>query len=171
MKRKILPILMVITALTLGPALPAFACGGEACSKSALQCNKGSKCAKKNKKKGGLEEKIFHKAHFYKSNADALGLSEEQVDKIKSLKSEAKKDLIMKKAEIEVLAIDIRALLHDNEVDVKAANDLIDKKYKIKKEKSKNLVQALADIKAVLSAEQHDKVKEIWKAKSKSWSK
>jgi len=111
--------------------------------------------------KAGLEEKFFHKAHMILWNKDELGLSEEQTDQIAALKREAKKDIIRKSAEIDILKIDIRSKLYDNPVDVTAIHALIDQKYEIKKAKSKALVNALAKLKASLNEAQWKQLKAL----------
>ena len=45
---------------------------------------------------------------------------------------------------------------------MEAVNELIDKKYSVKKKKAKGLVKNLADLKAVLSEAQYLQLKEIW---------
>lgn len=110
-----------------------------------------------------LKEKFFHKAHHFLKSKEQLGLSDEQVSKIKSVKIDMKKDLIMKDAEIEVIAIDIKSQLWKEEIDVNAVHALIDKKYDIKKAKTKSLVQAIADLKSVLTDKQKKTLKDSWK--------
>jgi Spy/CpxP family protein refolding chaperone len=114
---------------------------------------------------GDLEMFFFHKAVFYLSCADELGLTEDQVEKIKGLKMGVKKELIRKESELEILKLDIESALREKQIDVKAVNALVDKKYEIAKAKTKFLVQSLADLKRVLSEEQHAKAKSLWRKK------
>lgn len=111
----------------------------------------------------GLDEMLFKKCHFILMNKEELGLSEEQVDKVVALKTKAKKDNIMKEAEIEALAIDVKAELWKDEIDLNAVNKLIDTKYDLKKQNAKNLVASYAELKKILSESQMDKLKELWK--------
>ena len=120
-------------------------------------------CKKTKGHKKDFGGKVFHKAHFLLKSKEELGLSDKQVKKIKDLKLEAKKDLITKKAEIEVLALDIKAKMHEEKIDTKAINKLIDKKYELKKAKSKSLVGAYAALKNVLTKEQKKKLKGLYK--------
>lgn len=110
-----------------------------------------------------LEAKFFHKAHKLFKNKDELGLSEKQLDKIKELKVAMKKDLIRKNADIEIIALDIKAQLYEERVNVRTVNDLIDKKYEIKKAKTKALVAAYVELKDILTKAQKDKLKELYK--------
>ena len=111
----------------------------------------------------GLEKKFFYKTHMMLKNQDELGLSDKQVEKIKGLKIETKKDLIRKNAEIDVIALDIKAAMWDEQIDTGAIDKLIDKKYDLKKEKAKSLVGAYAAVKGILTSGQKDKLKDLWK--------
>lgn len=119
-----------------------------------------SKCGKK--EEPGLDEKFYMKAGLIIKSQDELGLSDEQVKKVKDLKHATKKDLIMKEAEIEVIAVDIKAALWEDKIDLAAINGLIDKKYEIKKGKAKALVAAYATLKGLLTAEQLKSMKALY---------
>ena len=126
--------------------------------------DKGWQCKGGSKGHGwDLESKFYKKAHLVYSKKDELGLSDEQAKKIKSLKMETKKDLIRKKAEIEILGLDIKSMLWEDVVNTEEINKLIDKKYELKKEKAKALVAAYATLKNFLSEDQKDKLKELCK--------
>lgn len=114
----------------------------------------------------GLEDKIFCKAGFFLKNTEALGLSEEQVKKIKAIKVDAKKEMIKRDADIEVAALNIETGLKSDEPDAKAINKLVDEKYELKKAKAKYLVENYIGLKSILSKEQKAKMKELWKAKT-----
>jgi len=109
-----------------------------------------------------LDEKFFMKAKFFIYSKEAIGLSEEQVQQIKDLKHQVQKDLIRREADIDVLKVDIKTKLHENPVDVAGLNAMMDQKYEMKKKKAKMLVQAIADLKAVLSGEQYEMMKNVW---------
>jgi len=150
--------LTCITALVVAAAVfaaPAFA-------------DSHSKYEKYGKeKKGYLEEKFYDKAKFFLSNADEIGLTEGQVKEIKAVKHDTKKTLIKQQAEMDVLAVDIKSMMYTEDIDTAAVAQLIDKKYEIKKEKAKTLVDAIARIKKVPTKGQMDKAREIWKQEEK----
>ena len=73
----------------------------------------------------------------------------------------------MKEAEIEVIGVDIKAKLWEDPIDVQAINALVDKKYDLKKEKTKYLIATCAALKGILTDSQKDKVKELYKSKAK----
>ena len=113
--------------------------------------------------KKGLENKFSCKVHMSLANMEELGLSDKQDAKIRDLKINAKKDLIRKNAEIEILALDIKEAMCGDTIDTKAVNKLIDKKYELKKEKTKSQVAAYAALKGTLTDDQKAKMKDIWK--------
>ncbi|MFH1412297.1 MAG: Spy/CpxP family protein refolding chaperone [Candidatus Omnitrophota bacterium] len=109
----------------------------------------------------GLDEKIFMKAGMIIKNQEELGVTDEQVAKVKTLKTALKKDIVRKDAEIEILKIDIESNMYSDAINVEAMNELVDKKYDIKKAKAKALVKAYADLKGILTAEQQAKLKDM----------
>ncbi|MFQ5952192.1 MAG: Spy/CpxP family protein refolding chaperone [Candidatus Omnitrophota bacterium] len=126
----------------------------------------GKKYCKKTKHYDGLKEKFFYKAHFILNNEDELGLSEKQVDLIRDLKVKTKKDLINKQAQIDLLGVDIKTMMWEDPMDLDTINGLIERKFAIKEEKTKNLVNAYAKLKGILSEEQKTKLKKLWLQKS-----
>ena len=124
---------------------------------------------KKGKSHFSLEDKFSKKAKLIFSNQDELGLSDAQVKKVKELKLETKKNLIKTKAEIDIIALDIKAEMWTDSIDMDSVNKLIDKKYDLKKGKTKSLVAAYAALKDILTKEQKEKMKELYKkCKTKS---
>jgi Spy/CpxP family protein refolding chaperone len=116
---------------------------------------------KKMKHKDNIEKKVFKKLHVIMKNKDQLKLSKNQITEIKKLKVDAKKDLIRKKAEIDVISVDIKSKLWDETIDVSGINKLVDQKYDLKKEKTKSLIAAYAELKKILSEEQKGILKEL----------
>ncbi|MBU4342461.1 MAG: Spy/CpxP family protein refolding chaperone [Candidatus Omnitrophica bacterium] len=124
-------------------------------------------CEKGKSDKHNMEDKVFHKAMMLIKNQEELGLTDEQIKKVKDLKIATKKDVIKKKADIEILGLDIKAALWDDVVDLNALNALIDTKYELKKEKTKSLVAAYVELKGVLTEEQKTKLKDLCKKDKK----
>lgn len=136
----------------------------------ANSCESESWCPKMGKgqcdKEKGLDEKFFWKAKKIMHQAEALGLSEEQQEAIRTLKMDTKKNLIRQDAEIEVAKMDIQEMLRAESVDVAAAQKLVDQKYELKKARAKMLVEAYAKLKQSITPEQMAKMKEIHKKKA-----
>lgn len=103
---------------------------------------------------GNMEGKFYKKAMLMIANQEELGLSDAEVKKIKELKVAIKKDLITKKAEIDLIAIDIKAAMWEDMVEIDSVNTLIDRKYELKKQKAKSLVAACVALKGMLTKEQ-----------------
>jgi len=114
-------------------------------------------------KKIELEEMFFHKAGLIMKNAAELGLSDDQLQKVKTLKLDAQKSMIKADADVELLVLDIQAALEKDEIDVNNINSLIDKKYGIKSQAAKVFVGAYGELKKVLNKDQMKKLHEIWK--------
>jgi len=104
--------------------------------------------------KGDMEHKFFGAAKLVLTHAEHLTLANDQLTKVQGLILDAKKEVIRKDAEIEILALDIKSEIAKDSIDVKAVNKLIDKKYDLKKEKTKALVSAYANLFNVLNPEQ-----------------
>ena len=127
---------------------------------------------KKGEKSGAhfsLEEKVMKKAHFLMENQEEIGLSDEQIEKVRAAKLATKKSLIKLGAEIELLSIDMKSMLYQEAVDVKALKKLVDKKYELKKEKTNMLIDAYVKIKGELTEDQVKLMKDAWKEKKKGW--
>ncbi|MGB2631287.1 MAG: Spy/CpxP family protein refolding chaperone [Candidatus Omnitrophota bacterium] len=129
----------------------------------AAQGMKCSKCGKGSEHDMDLKDKFFKKIHFILKNEEELGLSDKQAKAIKKLKTDVKKDMINKKAQIDVLDVEIHTLMWEDPVDLDTMNSLIEQKYEIKKEKSKALAAACAQLKGILTEAQKDKMKSLWK--------
>lgn len=112
---------------------------------------------------GKSKSKVCEKAKMILMNSDELGLSDEQVEKIKQITMRNKKEMIKRGAELEVVALDIKSAMYSEKPDVEAINKLIDKKYDLKKAKAKAMVAAYAELKGVLSASQMKALKDLYK--------
>jgi len=114
---------------------------------------------------------FFYKAHFVMENAAELGLSNEQIEKIKTLKYGIEKNSIKKDADIMILALDIKEALGKDETDINAVNALIDQKYALKAQKAKEEMDACVSLKKILTPEQLKKMKEMHRKGPKGWGK
>ncbi len=120
----------------------------------------GMRAMKKMDDKMDFEDKFYRKIHFILMRSAELGVSDQQVEQIQTLKYKTKKSLILKDAEIEGLGLDIMDALRKENVDVNAVNKIIDRKYEVKKQKAKELVNADVQLRTTLTAEQRNKLKE-----------
>lgn len=111
----------------------------------------------------GTEGRLFYKADLILRNQEELGLSDEQINRIKDLKLKTRKDLIKSEAEIKIITLDINAKMTQETIDIAAINKLIDEKYELEKTKAKSLVKAYAELKNILTEEQKGKLKDLYK--------
>lgn len=114
-------------------------------------------------KKKDLDDKLMCKIKFALENEKELDLSEQQVDDLKELKINLKKELVRKKADIKLIKIDIYDHLYKDPVDVAAIDPLIDQKYELKKQKAKYIVQSYANFKKIVSDDQKETFKELYR--------
>jgi len=114
-----------------------------------------------------LEKKFFKKLHMIFLHQNDLGITDEQLAQLDELKIALKKDFIKKQAEIDIIKVDIRSSLHEEEVNLEAVNKLIDQKFEIKKSKSKQLIASMAKLKKILSKEQRKQMKDLMHKKHK----
>jgi len=143
----------------LGFGVPAFSFG----EKSKRCKGKKGECKAHWETKDMLSHKVFFKGRFYLKNAEALNLTEEQKEKIKSIKISLKKDLLRNNAEIETTKIDLKAALHKKPLDAVKLASIVDKEYELKKKMAKDSVQALVSIKGVLADEQKEIARALYK--------
>jgi len=114
-----------------------------------------------------LSHKVFFRANFYLKNAEKLSLTEEQMAKIKEIKLNLQKEMLRNNAEIKAAKLDLSSELHKDKLDGIKIPSLIDKEYELKKKMGKEAVGALIQIKSLLSPEQVEKAKELWKKKKR----
>ncbi|MBD3263777.1 MAG: hypothetical protein GF375_01590 [Candidatus Omnitrophica bacterium] len=109
-----------------------------------------------------LEDKFFKKVHFIFAYEDDINLSDDQKEMIINEKFDLKKDLIESKRQIEMIIADVKREFIRDDLDIGTINSLIDRKYDIKKEKAKRVVSAYQNLKNILSADQYNKLKDLW---------
>ena len=142
-------------------------CGKKDCKYKSSECGKkdgkdrSGECGNKDSKDRPLDKKVLKKIHMIFDHQDELGISDDQLAKIKDLKIALKKDLIQKGADIDIVKVDIRSALYEDKIDLAAVNKLIDQKYESKKSKSKKVVSTLAELKKILTKDQMDKLKDL----------
>ena len=154
MKRAVSIFIVVACALTLVSSA-VFAYGG----------NRGWFKHESMWSKKGHDGIFFRKAHLILVNAADLNLTDDQVSKIKTLEYGVKKSLIKENADIKSLILDIREAIRKDETDLTAVNSLIDQEYAVKAQKSKESVEACANLKKVLTKDQEKKLKDIWSSR------
>jgi len=156
--RRNLSLVIMFTVLVLGILVyPAAA------------MDKGGRCPLSNKAAApgdSMSEMFFRKISLIKENMDMLEVSEKQFEDIKTINTDAKKDIIRLDSDIAILAIDIKTELGNKKIDLNKVNGLIDKKYAAKANKAKKIVAAVVALKNTLNDEQTKALKAICQAEA-----
>ena len=113
-----------------------------------------------------IVEKFMKKAHFFLENQSEIGLSDDQVSKIKTMKMDMKKNMIRHMAEQQIFMLDMKSKLSEPALDIEGMNAMIDQAMSGMATGAKSMVAALAELKGVLTEDQMTKAKEIWKKNS-----
>lgn len=85
---------------------------------------------------------------------DELGLNNDQVDKLKKLKSSAKKNKIKKKADLKILAIELQEILDEKSVDKTAMESKLEAIGKLRTQFARDCINTKLASRELLSAEQ-----------------
>lgn len=101
---------------------------------------------------GMMEKEMRHM--FYLDRADELGLSAEQVSKLKAIHVEGRKDNIRNAAETKIARLELSELLAGDNWTMKDAEPLVRKVQKLEGDIQVRHLQALSDARKVLTAEQ-----------------
>jgi len=88
------------------------------------------------------------------NQADKLGLSDDQISKLNTLRVAERKDIIQKEAEVKVARLDLSELVASNHWTVKDAEPLIHKLENLEGDIHLRHLQALSDARNILTAEQ-----------------
>ncbi|MEE9166518.1 MAG: periplasmic heavy metal sensor [Candidatus Neomarinimicrobiota bacterium] len=95
---------------------------------------------------------------FFLGMKDELGLTDEQVSKLRALKSETEKRMIRTKADLGILEIELHDLLREDKVNVKTVDSKIEKIGELRTKMQKAHVHAGLDARKMLTSEQLKKL-------------
>jgi len=94
-------------------------------------------------------------------HAEELGISGEQVEEIRSKHSDAIKEMIKLRSQIEMDMIDVKNAVMREEIDMPTAEAKINEIGKLKAQKWLTMVKAMHEMRQILTPEQRQKVKEM----------
>lgn len=184
-----LPVTLVAFVFALA-ALPALAghdggMKGKSCPMSGKSgmggCDKGG-CDKGGCSRGGsyghmkgagcshasshcpIASKFCAKVCWILEHKTELGLSDDQVAKIKALDLEVEKNSIRGMAEMKIFGLEIENRLHQEVIDVESIESMIDSGMAGMATGAKATVKAYAELKSIVTEDQKAKAKEIKKA-------
>jgi Spy/CpxP family protein refolding chaperone len=109
---------------------------------------------------GGMMMDDGHPLWKYLMN---LGLDEKQIDALKALRSRTMKDMIKKRADKQIAAIELKDLLDKDPVDMKAVEASMKKNEALKTEMFLAHIKAREEMKSILTPEQRKRLKEMMK--------
>ncbi|MCL4461635.1 MAG: hypothetical protein M1297_08010 [Nitrospirae bacterium] len=100
---------------------------------------------------------------FYLMNQDRIGLSKTQVTKLLKLKETFLKTAIMERARIRILHMDIMENMMHHKIDTSAVRKDMDQILAHKRTLMHGYLDMIARAHAVLTAQQFEKVKSLWR--------
>lgn len=110
---------------------------------------------------GGMKAMFMIMPWKIMMHAEELGLSEEQVAKIRNRHAEARKQMIQLKSQIKMNMIDVQNAIMSEEIDMPLAETKIREIGKLKSEKFLAMVQAMNDLRHIVTPEQRKKIKHM----------
>jgi len=156
MKRIVIGFMLGLLVLAFAPQYSfAETCG---CSEGSGRDSQGMPMMSPMQHDGTRMTRRGH--HLWKALM-RLGLDEKQKAAIREIKSRVMKDTIRKRADIAVARIDLREILHKDQVDMSAAEATLNKIASLQTSIRLSHIQAMQEIKAKLTPEQRKKFKEM----------
>lgn len=159
MKKKIIFTAVLTFGLILASSQLSFASGHKS---SCSKCEAKEQACKITKLKKTLKTLWKHE--------ESMGITQEQMEKIKDIKHKAVKEMIQLTADKDIIYVDLKSAMWKEKINVSEINKLIDQKYAVKVKLAKKYVKAIGDVQDVLTEEQRAHWMEIAKAKKKGWS-
>jgi hypothetical protein len=167
--KKSISILAVLMGVLLAATVAFAECQhGKTCPMGGKECSMKQGCDKSGEQyQCPVAGKFMKKAAFFLDNSTEIGLSDDQVGKIKVLKDDVQKIYVRQGADMQVFMIDLQAKMSEPKVDVDGINKMIDSSAAAMTQGTKSVVEKYAQLKAVLSDEQMNKAKAVWKKNEK----
>jgi len=107
-------------------------------------------------------DELSQRNHLYIMNAEELGLSEEQIKKLREIKSECDREFVIDREKMRVAKLDLGELLKSDEIDMKKveekSREVSDLLNKIILKRTKVIVQSMM----VLTADQKKRAEELF---------
>lgn len=100
-------------------------------------------------------------AGFYLKFDEKIGLSESQIEELKTIRDDSEKTAIRMKAEIKTLMVDLKSMLGEDSIDLTRAKSLIKKFADLKAELHFARLEASVKAREVLTAKQLEKIESL----------
>jgi Spy/CpxP family protein refolding chaperone len=105
----------------------------------------------------GSQHFVGHTFRSLLRHAKELGLSEEQVTKLKTLMTDYSKTRIRDKADVKLAEVDVRALAHDQKAEMSAIESAVRKSEAAQAKLRLDGIRAVREASATLTPEQREK--------------
>lgn len=105
----------------------------------------------------------FGRPGFYTKHAEALGLSDEQVEKLDAIWFDHKKNAIRKKADLEIARLELKSILSQESVDFKKARAEISEIGSLEESLRLDCLQSVENVRNSLTPDQIKKLSELKK--------
>jgi len=112
---------------------------------------------------------VSHTFHSLLRHAKDLGLSEQQVAKLKSLMTDYKKARIRDKADVKLAEVDAQMLAHDQKAEMSAIEDAVRKSEAARTKLRLDGIRTLREASATLTPEQREKWRSSRTAMHAEW--
>ena len=110
---------------------------------------------------GGIKAMFMMMPWKVMMHCEELGLSEEQVEKLRKRHAEARKQMIHIRSQIEMDIIDVKDAVMREQIDMATAEAKVREIGKLKGDKIMAMIQAMHDMRQILSPDQLKKIKEM----------
>jgi Spy/CpxP family protein refolding chaperone len=140
-------LMLVFLAASVSPAL-------------AYSQRAGDRIMKQEKCPSGA---FFHETSMALKSKEALGLSEGQVDLIRSLHLDTQKNMIRQQADVRIIELELLSKMHDDRQGLAAIQVIIDRQYEAKKALAKSRIEAKFKLMEILDEKQRETLKSLKK--------
>ncbi len=121
--------------------------------------------------RGGMFKHKMHKQGGIERFADEIGLSENQLKKLKTIKLDAAKEAVAKRSEVKIAHIELRELIHNDNPDESAIKKQVEKIGRLKTDMMLAMVDKKLAVRKILTDEQQTKLKELRKKEKKNFKR
>jgi len=108
-------------------------------------------------------------------HADKVGLSGEQVAKLKDIHRGMEKKKIRSEADMKLARIDMKEIMEVKAFDLEKANAAVQKISDLKRDQHLEMLKSLRDVRSILTDAQFQKIKDMkhrmWEMKKQEWKK
>lgn len=94
-------------------------------------------------------------------HAEEIGISDEQLEKLRNRHSEAKKQMIQIHSQIKMNMVDVKSAVMRDQIDMATAEAKIQEIGKLKAEMFLTMVRAMNDMRQMMTPEQHMRIKRM----------